>query len=228
MKKNKILNNCSEDGFKNNIEKEMQKYKTVMDHKSYYLGIHDLIKNNQFEKKQARIKKGIYKDLMEEFYPLIKYVELRYENDMNITFKWTGKILENQGINYDGIILKNGEIYEKIEMTFPKLGNKEVLQAKILNEEGVVSEVGSLDEEMRYLEKVIIETFDKKNTSKHYDDSIVLVIYIENRSCIFRNVPECEKMFDNVRNHIKKESYIFKEVYLLTDNDDFEKKIEKI
>lgn len=131
-------------------------------------------------------------------------------------------------MNYDGEIYIENKLVEKVEITCPLLGKKDNDDAKEMNKYGYTTpEVGCLDKALTSVKDKIINKAINKNQNKHYDNSITLVVYLNDDIHFFDRVELCTNTLKELKNILMKEKYRFKNVYIL-QNINNKYKLEKI
>lgn len=112
-------------------KQDLETKRTPEDLHTFVQSTLDLIRNNQDKRKEVRLKKILYKELIEEIYPFSIFCKLKYEGIKVLC----QPILGNQG--YDAIIeTENGEAVEKVELSWPIDGQKNHSDALALNKKG--------------------------------------------------------------------------------------------
>jgi len=201
---------------------EMSQKRTMQKQREFYQKTHDDISASEEEIADARIRKGIYKKFFEEFCVLLKYCEEKYKTNPKIEFRWVD--IQGEKLNYDGEIYLDNELIEKVEITCPLLGEKDFLDAKDLNEYGITKmEVGDIEIKMGEIKNEIIQAAENKNNNVHYDNTITLVILLEDYKHFFSSVPLCDETLKEIEEVLKKKTFKFKNVYILKNiNNDFQ------
>lgn len=199
-------------------KKELSRKRSVLKQERYYKNLINDINLSERKKANARLKKGLYKKLFEEFDVLLEFTKLKYGTGENIKFKWVGDEQQGKTINYDGEIYIDGKLVEKVEITCPLFSKRDIDIAKELNKDGCSSlEVYDLE---TILDENKIKVKDKalnKNGKTTYDNTITLVVYMEDYRCF--NNENYQAKLDELKNELKNVSFQFKNVYLLTDTD---------
>ena len=184
-------------------ENEMKKFKSNQDHKKYYQDAFEKIGSN------------------EEYGNLIDYVSIKYKNQDNIVWKWCGDEIPEPNLRYDGIIMKDDKIIEKVEVTCPLHCHGDIIAGKSLNETGFYCyEVEYVEDYELNCKSKILFDIQKKNNKDTYDSSITLLVVFDDYhflpSSKLRDKSFIEWMFED----LKKLNYIFKNVYVLMDKHD--------
>ncbi len=195
---------------------EMQRTRSIVKQREFYNKIYDNTAKSKRRIANARLRKGLYKDLFEEFLVLLEYLELKYSNDTDIRFKWVGAEKQGNVLNYDGIVYKKSKIIEKVEITYPLYSKKDKDIAIELNKQGYSSvKIGDLKEDLEEIKVKVEGIANKKNNKDTYDNTITLVIYLEDYTHFFHDDEMCEDMLDKIKSSLKQIEYRFKNVYIL-------------
>lgn len=153
---------------------DMEEYRNAKEMKAYFDYIYVSTRSEQELMKQARLKKGKYKQFFEEFYPLYLYSQSLYCNEnsrMRI-------VLGNQ--QYDAIVIHPDGIEERFEFTSYIDGEWEFQDAKRLNKRGYgdirFNYRTSLDErDQEYINKIRKNAI-KKSTKDYSKVSLMFVV----------------------------------------------------
>ena len=193
-------------------KEDLSERRTLIAQEEYYKKVINKINSNKKEKIKARYKVGLYKKLFEEFYQLLQFTKLKYGKEKDIEFRWVGDEQQNKTINYDGEIFKDGNLIDKVEITCPLFSKRDNDIAKELNNFGVSSlEIGNLKDILEENQVKVVENINNnKNINLHYDNTITLLIYIEDERC-FDDIINITKLKNDLKNIILR----FKEVYIL-------------
>ena len=194
----------------------MKRVRCVAEQREFYNKIYEDTAKSERKIANARLRKGLYKKLYEEFLVLLEYAELKYQNEENIRFKWVGDDKQGDTLNYDGVIYRGNEIIEKIEITCPLISKKDNDNAIELNKQGYTSiEVGDLKIALLDIKEKTEKIANKKNEKHTYDNTITLVIYLEDYIHFFHDTKMCEEMLEEIKNSLKQINFKFKNVYIL-------------
>ena len=205
--------------------RELTPKRSIANHQKFYLKKEKEISSSKIKMKNARLKRGLYKPFYSEYKVLLDYANLKYEDKENIFFKWVGFTQQGKKINYDGEINNKKEILEKVEITCPLSSVLDRIIEQELNEIGSVTIEIENSKYVNDVNNAIIEAVTKKKNSMHtYDDTITLVIYIENMKYFFSNMNSYKKSLNNLVSSLKKISYQFKEVYIVENLYMYDKK----
>lgn len=194
--------------------KVMESLMNAKEHKEYYNSIINKIGENDSYIKMIRVHEGLYKDLLEEYDVLIKYSIAKYGENCKIRF--CGQETKKQ-IKCDGIIVcENTE--EKIEITYPFFGEDENNEMKQLNNFGH-SPVKTMDliSYKKSIRNRIEKKINEKNSSKSYDESVILVVMMDMFYFLFDSETGNKAYYDDLLGYLKTRSYKFKNVDILID-----------
>lgn len=194
---------------------DLEEWRTLSDMKKFYHDIYCIIDNNEQLKCQARLKDKQYafKELFEEYLPLINFAELYYEGQ-NIECRYLGRKTQNCQNKYDGEIRKHDNTIDKIEIVAPRDGELEKNQAIQLNKDGVTDvESFDLTDKYRIIKETILDSARKK-AKKSYTD-IILVIYFEFFSYVDPTKKEGICCIEDIVNELSQIDYCAKEVHFL-------------
>lgn len=195
---------------------EMQRKRSIVKQQKYYDNLYEEIIKNKRKIKNARLRRGLYKKLFEEFKVLLEYAKIRYKVDETIRLKWVGEEQQGKTLNYDGEIYKKSKLIDMVEITCPLICKKDNDDAKELNQQGyTTAEVGDLQSKLEEIRNKIKNIANKKNSKKTYNNTITLLIYIEDYKYFFEGVDKCKKILEDIKEELNNIDYKFKEVYLL-------------
>lgn len=197
-------------------EKEMKKFKTNLEHKKYYKEAFEKISSNEDYIKISRLRKKPTRYFYEEYSNLIDYVDLKYKQQENIVWKWCGDELPEPNLRYDGVIMQNNKIHEKIEVTCPLHCQEDIISGESLNDWGYYCyEVVYADEYELNCKDRVFDDVEKKNKKSTYDDSITLLIVFDDYHFLLSSKLDDKSFIDWMFEDLKKINYIFKNVYIL-------------
>lgn len=195
---------------------EMQRKRSIAKQQKYYDKLYEEIIKNKRKIKNARLRRGLYKKLYEEFKVLLEYTKIKYKDDERIRLKWVGEEQQGKTLNYDGEIYIKNKLISKIEITCPLICKKDNDEAKELNQQGyTTTEVGDLQSKLEEIRNQIKDIANKKNSKKTYDNTITLLIYMEDYKYFFEDVDICDNILKDIKMELQNIAYQFKEVYLL-------------
>ncbi|MBN3553297.1 hypothetical protein JYA63_03400 [Fictibacillus nanhaiensis] len=161
------------------------------------------------------LKKGLFKELLEEFYPMYCFSRSRFfENNSKVKI-----VIGNQG--YDGLILKQDGTQQKFELTTYVNGKWEFEDAKRLIKNGLgdtrFGDGKSLKYRSKEYLKQVTESFKKKSL-KNY--SGVNLLFIVNTFWYFEVYDNSSKSFiDELINEIKLLTFKAEGIYLMVLNN---------
>jgi hypothetical protein len=185
---------------------DLEKPRTILEAIDYIREIRN--KSNSEEKKNIRIKQGVYRKYQQEYIPMFFYALSSYNIYKNI------KISANtNNDNFDGLILdENNEVIEKIEISFPIEGSREHEEAAQLNKDGVTNIYHfSTDEANKYLELVFLKA--KEKSKKDYTNNTIVITLELWPYFSLDDIDDLVKIY-NLRDRLKKLSYHAKKVVL--------------
>lgn len=205
---------------------EMSRKRTIQKQEEFFNKTMESISSSKRKISNARLRKGLYKKFFGEFSVLVKYTKLKYEKSFDVKLKWVD--IQGQTLNYDGEIYVDNKLTERVEVTCPLISKKDKDNAKELNEKGYTTpEVGNLVEALHVVKTKIIDKTIDKNQKKNYDNSITLVVYLNDDIHFWDTIDICNKTLIEMKAVLKKETYQFKNVYVL-ENINNEYCLEKI
>ncbi|MCQ6265593.1 hypothetical protein M1K46_07940 [Fictibacillus sp. WQ 8-8] len=199
----------------NHLFNDLEEYRTPLEMKRYFEEKKQNINKNNEYVKLARLKKGLIKEFLEEFYPLYLFSQSKY-CDVNSKCKI---ILGNQG--YDGSIIHQDGTEKMIEITSYMDGKWEFEDAKRLNLRGYgdirFNDNNSLDDRTPVYFSKIVENI-KKKSQKNY--SGVCILFVVNTFDYFEIYDNSSQEFVNkLIKEIAKIEFIADEIYLLVLNE---------
>ena len=198
------------------ITKDLNPKRTIEKHRAFYDKMQKEISNSEIKLKNARFRRGLYKPFYQEFKVLLDYASLKYGDKENISFKWVGAKQQGKRLNYDGEIYYKNELLEKVEVTAPLRSAKDRAIAKDLYEKGSSKVVvGNIKEKLDENNLLIEMMTLKKNSMNSYDDTITLVVYIEDMKYYFTSLAAYKKSLKKLENDLKEILYQFNEVYII-------------
>ena len=93
---------------------ELSRKRSIANQEKFYIKMQQEIERSGRRVKNARLRRGLYKQFYEEFKVLLDYAELKFKNNASISFKWVGEEQQGKKINYDGEIYCNNALIEKV------------------------------------------------------------------------------------------------------------------
>ncbi len=158
----------------NQLFHDLEKSRTPKEVELYFHEIKSITNRSDQLTKLARLKKGRYKEFLEEFYPLYcfsKSKRCKEASRMKI-------VIGNQG--YDAVINYEDGSEEKYEITGYQDGKWDFINAKSLNESGIgvvsVNWTNSIDEKQDYYLKKILDNAKNKAQKDYSDINIIIVV----------------------------------------------------
>ncbi len=153
---------------------DLEKLRTPKEIEEYFHEIKSITNRSDELAKLARLKKGRYKEFLEEFYPLYCFSKSKYCKEAS-TMKI---VVGNQG--YDALIIFKDGSEEKYEITGYQDGEWDYLNAKQLNKSGIgivtVAWTKNIAEKQKnYLFKVM-ENVKNKAEKDYKDINIIFVV----------------------------------------------------
>lgn len=113
-------------------KENLQRPRTAKELREFLDQTFEAIRQDKNARNSARARKGLYKPLIEELWPLSWYFENKYRDHPDYRLKLQ---LGNQG--FDAIVLdEQGEEIERMEATWPIDGHKHAETVRLLNEKG--------------------------------------------------------------------------------------------
>lgn len=202
-------------------ESEMKKFKSNQEHLKYYQAAFEKIGSNEEYIKISRLRKKPTRYFYEEYGNLIDYVNIKYKNQDNIIWKWCGDEIPEPNLRYDGIIMKDNKIIEKVEVTCPLHCQEDIIAGKSLNETGFYCyEVEYAENYELNCKLKILSDVKKKNNKDTYDNSITLLVAFDDYHFLPSSKLGDKTFIDWMFEDLKKINYIFKNVYVLMDRHD--------
>lgn len=202
-------------------EDEMKKLKSHNDHMQYYLTVFNKIEEKEEYIKISRLRKSPTRYFFEEFATIITYVDAKYKDSENILWRWCGDEEPELNLMYDGIIMKDETIVEKIEIVCPFHSQEDIIAGMSLNETGIYCcDPVYVDDYEELCRNKVLEEVIKKNSKKTYDNSITLVVMFDKYKFLPSSKLMDKNFIDSLFSKLKNIDYIFKNVYILMDKYD--------
>lgn len=195
-------------------EEQLQEKRTPEELDKFAKDIFNSIRLDETVKKQARMKKDIFKVLIEEFYPFSVFCIEKY-NDQNVK---CFPVVGNQG--YDAIIeTEDGGLKETVEFTWPIYGQKEHFECKQLNENGHTAvDVWDFHNNSKRLEIIehIVNTAHKKALKDYNHPEGSSLVFVLNIAPHFgMHEVECKDDIKILTERLKKINFKVRSVYIL-------------
>lgn len=195
-------------------KKDLQKPRTPSELKQFREQIFKMIRQDKEIVKDARLRKELYKNLIEEIYPFSIYCDYKYRcADVLCEI-----VIGNQA--YDGIIkdLSSGEI-EYVEITWPIDGHKEMAAMRLLNDRGYTNiEVRDVDddsERQAIINRTIEKARDKALKDYTSNGTSSLIILVDIYPHFFLDNPHHQQELGNLIEQLRCIPFKVKSVYLI-------------
>jgi len=192
---------------------ELEKRRTPAKLHEYVSTVLDKIKSEPIETKRARLKEGLYKEFIEELYPLDIFTSWKYPlDDVEVRL-----VIGSQG--YDAIIYdSNGDEISHVEITWPIDGQRQNQQAHLLNDRGYGDGVICDDPLVSAIE-VMNRVYGAavKKSVKNYSglSGASLVILIDVYPHFYFDDPEHQRELNCFIGRLKSLNYQVENVYLV-------------
>lgn len=149
---------------------ELDKWRTLKEMKEYYLKIKNICASDEKYMKMSRIRKGRFKEFLEEFWPLYCFANTTYCAD-KVKFKL---VIGNQG--YDAIIEDINGKQTKLEISSYIDGRLEHEEGKKLNETrmGIMRSINNEVSQVYYSR--ILENMNKKSKKQYTGIDMLFVV----------------------------------------------------
>ncbi len=195
----------------NQLFHDLDKPRTHKEMEEYFHDIKSTTNRSDKLTKLARLKKGRYKEFLEEFYPLYCFSKSKYctnASRMKI-------VVGNQG--YDAVIIIEDGSEEKYEITGYQDGKWDSINAKSLNESGIgvvnITCVKSLEEKGNdYFLKTMVNV-ENKAKKDYSDTNIIFVVNTHSYFEVFDN--DSNTFINRLRNEIGRLGIRANKIYLL-------------
>ena len=197
-------------------ESEFFSAKTLLEIQMYIKRIRETIKGNIEEIKKMRLKTGLYKKYREELIPLLEYGILEYGLECKYLFQL---IKGNQ--SYDAVVLKDGAVIEIIEITNPQNGEKNFIDAKELNDNGITEIKVFGSESQNEISSIIVNTALKK-AKKNYKDKTLVIFIDEAFEFDLSDEDDCY-VLDDLSNYLRSIKYSAAKVVFLIMHQNWDK-----
>lgn len=199
---------------------ELEKFRTIEEMNCFYKMIYEFIKNDDNLVKEARLKEKrfAYKELFEEYLPLLHYIDIAYSRH-DVKCRYVGQLIQLKDEKYNGEVLFPDGRLEKIEISVPREGETEKKDAMNLDNieytKPIVCDINQKWEEIR---KIIVTTAIKKSKSNYTDVTIVFSFEFCDVLFTSKNHTFRKYSFNKIQelaNDLRAIKYFAKNVYLL-------------
>jgi hypothetical protein len=195
---------------------DLQAYRTPSQMKTYFESKYEEIISDQDYNKLARLKTGMYKNFLEEFYPLLCFSQSKYvplDSEIRV-------VIGNQG--YDGVIKFANSELKKIEVTEYIDGKTEHEDALLINQRGYskirISDTKDLGLKAEiYMDGIVANAY--KKAIKNYEGvTLIIVVNTFIHLDIWNLDTKC--FIEKTINRLREIPFNTDEVYLLVRNSD--------
>ncbi|MFC1656084.1 hypothetical protein ACFL3C_04385 [Patescibacteria group bacterium] len=187
-------------------KKDLEKLRSPKQLKQFVFDTYDLIKSDLKLRKEARLKKELYKYFVEELYPFSIFASVHYDEKCLCK-----PIIGNQG--YDAEIYLSDKVVDKVEISWAIEGLEDYKIAKALNKQGY-SEMEVVDDFTKQKASRLCLENMKKKALKDYSDCTLLLVYDEYPGFSIEN-RESAKLITDLVVEAKNINFKAKGVYLL-------------
>jgi hypothetical protein len=195
---------------------DLEEFRTPREMEAYFKSKKDIINKDSEYKELARLKKGLFKKFLEEFYPLYCFSQSKYcENDTQMKI-----VLGNQG--YDAIIRYSDGKESKFEFTCYHDGKWEYEDAIRLNSQGYgdirfVDQMDLNSRSLDYLDK-ILRNIGKKSEKDYTGVNIIIVVKTFDYFEVYDN--DSQEFVDLLISEVARISMKADKIYLMVLNSD--------
>ncbi len=203
----------------NELFEKIEMPRSPQEMQDYFYQIFDAVQKSKELLDAARLKKGLFKKFLEEFYPLFCYSQSKYcESNCKMNI-----VLGNQG--YDAVLLNSDNTSIFFEITSFIDGKKDYKNAEKINKEGV-SYINYISEGVHNKYKnLILKNLEKKSLKDYNNVNLILVV---DTTLYFEVIDEDSTDFINeLIDYIKNMSFSFNEIFLLHDVGNSKYNIDK-
>jgi hypothetical protein len=150
---------------------EMQQRRSPSALRDFVIGLKDSVRANEAERDRGILKKGLYKELLDEIVPLSLFALKVYPKDYQIE-----PVLGNQG--YDALVFDDrGTEVDRIEMTTPHDGMAAAEDARqVINQGYGQVEIGIPGDDFDALFPHVLAVCQKKAEKDYSDCTLVVAI----------------------------------------------------
>jgi hypothetical protein len=197
----------------------LDKWRTLKEMEEYYLRIKNICASDEEYMQMSRIKKGRFKEFLEEFWPLYCFANTKYCED-KVRFKL---VIGNQG--YDAIIEDKKGNQAKLEISSYLDGKLENENGNKLNETrmGIMRSINNGVHEKYY--RSVIENMKNKSTKQYPDIDILFVVDTMHYFEVLDFNPK--GFLKSLKEDMRRIEFAANNVYLMVFNDQPLKNISK-
>ena len=190
------------------IKKEdIETERSISEFRSFVTALKSKVSNCKEERYKGVLKKGLYKEFLDEIAPLSLFCIKHYPDNHRIT-----PIIGNQG--YDAVVRDiYGNIVDYLEITSPCDGFKEAKNSKLVVEKGIGEiKIYDLGDPFKDLFPFIINSCKRKATKDY--SNCCLIINIDFTPPFEKEIPICRSLIIKLEEEIHKIKFRAKKVYL--------------
>ena len=190
------------------IKKEdIETERSISEFRNFVTTLKSKVSNCKEERHKGILKKGLYKEFLDEIAPLSLFCTKHYPDNYRIT-----PIIGNQG--YDAIVKDiYGNIVDYLEITSPCDGFKEAKNSKLVAERGFGEiEINDLGDSLKDLFPFIINSCKKKATKDY--SNCCLIINIDFSPYFEEGMLTYKPLIIKLEEEIQKIKFKAKKVYL--------------
>lgn len=193
-------------------ERDLKERRTPSALREYVLALKDCVSQNPTQFTRALLKRGLYKQFLDELVPLSCFAVMAYPQDSSIQL-----LLGNQP--YDAVVYNAaGDEADRVELTVPQDGLAQARDRKLVADRGFGSiDIGSPGDDLAALFPFVIETCRAK-ALKDYSDCTV-VVAIEPMPPFAGFETACDELIQHLADEIRAIEFRAKRVYLLVMPD---------
>ncbi|MBN1396691.1 MAG: hypothetical protein JXA06_01540 [Bacteroidetes bacterium] len=150
---------------------EIQLKRSPQDLREFVINLKNSVRTDKKEYQNGILKKGYYKEFLDEVVPLSIFAHEFYPQNYKIQ-----PILGNQG--YDALVFDENDFeVDRIEMTFPQNGSYEAQDAKLVIERGYSNiQICKPGDDLDSLFPFILSTCQNKSIKDYSDCTLVITI----------------------------------------------------
>ena len=149
---------------------ELQRRRSPRDLLEFVQGVRDAVEANPAEMRDGILKRGLYKEFIDEILPLSQFAVVAYPATYSVE-----PVLGSQG--YDAVVYDGaGRVFEHVEMTVPHDGAEDARDARKRVEHGIgIVHVGDPGSDIDEIARFVLKTCASK-AEKDYSDATVVVV----------------------------------------------------